>query len=81
MCAELPMRHAFRPKEKDDVFEMCEELLDDNEGQFQRLAVKRDKAYASTFCSEELDICEDAIPLAQLRVQMAGDPVGEKDEV
>jgi hypothetical protein len=61
-CAELPMRHAIRPAERDEVAELCEEIWDEFGSHFTKLALRPSAAYARNLC-KGIDLCEEEAPL------------------
>lgn len=66
VCEDMPMRHPMRPEQRQNILELCEDLWDEYEAPFSRIALKRTADYASTLCSEELELCEDATTLEEL---------------
>jgi hypothetical protein len=65
-CADLPMRHAMRPDQKQTVLDICEDLWDEHEAPLSKLALKwgdREGAYAQSLCSSVLDVCAEDAPL------------------
>ena len=63
VCEELPMRRPMRPNEREAVAEACEDFWDEHEATLYKLALRRSEAFASSICTEQLDLCEDELPL------------------
>lgn len=67
VCDQLPMRRAIRNEERDGVTEICDDVWDEHESSFLKLALQRDEEFALSLCSDELEICDDPMTLAELR--------------
>lgn len=78
-CGDMPMRHAMRAKERQDVLELCEEVWDEHEGMFAKLTtLPGDDEFARNLCADELGLCEEEMSVAQL---FALDPPDTKEEL
>jgi len=65
-CRDMPMRHAIRPEQRESVVLLCEDLWDEHEGAFSKLALKRDESFAMALCSEHLELCDSDSPASDL---------------
>ena len=81
VCQDLPMRHPMRANEKQDVLDLCEDVWDEHEATFLKIALKPNNFdFASNICADELALCEGATSVEKL---YAGDPssVRAKEEL
>ena len=51
---------------RDEVLELCEDLWEEHEAVFYRMALKRSSEFARAVCSDELELCDEPMPLEQL---------------
>lgn len=67
VCTELPMRHAMRStSDREKVTELCEDIWDEHESSLSRIALRRSAEYAQALCSEELEVCDEPLSMAEL---------------
>ena len=64
-CDELPSRRFIARGERQQVRELCEEVWDDHEAAFRRMALDRSVRYAAAVCVKA-DVCEERTSHEQL---------------
>ena len=81
VCQDMPMRHAIRQEKRQAILEMCEDLWDEHEGAFSRMALHRDASYAAAICSDHAELCDEPTSREELYAHDPGAGGGDKDEL
>lgn len=80
VCLELPSRHALRRADREAVRDVCEDLWDEHEAAFARLAVDRSMGYAQSLCADNLELCDEASSQSDLLgVHEEDEPIGKEE--
>lgn len=70
VCNELPMRHTIPKEARNNVLEACQDLWDEFEHVFLKLATRADSDFARGLCASELGLCAKPIEREAFKAEL-----------